>query len=803
MALPTADDLAANIELLNRMYALGLSPILIKPGGTKKPLEEWAVQQDQRFPLEDLIRKMTASYVPGANSLLGIGVITGKTYAPDGKPLPKRYLVMLEAERMDVFTGFIEAMRTAGFGEVAERLGGYWEETPGGGVHTYCYLSYRVQNEVFARQENNEDGTPGKASIETRGYGGYSIMASRAENVHPTGKPYIGHGDLADIPTITNDEWAQISGVAKYLDKSKSRQQRRYDDRKGAKSERSYKRPGDDFNERASWHDVLEPHGWTAIDDNHWNRPGAKNPSKTDAVTDTDENGVEWFSVFSTSTSFETQRPYDKYGAFTHLNHGGDFSKAASELRAKGYGTLPAMTLYGLAELFADQHGDTVRYVPEGGGWYVWDGRRWLPDSLGRVKELMKASVRMLEGLALSEKDDEKRKKRMQFAWSCQTNAKTVDALKLAETMPEIAAAMAEFDTDPLLFNVANGTLNLAIGELQEHDPLDYITRVVEIDHDPDATAPKFKAFLADALDTQTADYLEEVIGYGLSGLITEKAYWLVYGETDTGKSTLTNTLLKLYGGYAIAPEERALAVSRNRDPDPADMIDFVGARVAIVSETRQGLIQNAALTKSLTGRNRQRARKFHHQSFEFDPTAKLIYESNWYPVVDSRDDAMFNRVKVIPFTKRIEKPIRNFDDILAAELPGILNIALEGFKRYQTAGKLIEPDSVRDAVRIYQEKMNPVHGFVTERCDVEATATVKKADLHSAYVKWAEDSVIRMPLKKADFYSFVDQLANVSSFYATNHIASFRGITLKAGLGGTIFEMKTKNPFDGRNTGS
>lgn len=797
----SANSLDLKIHTLETMYALGWNPILIAANGTKKPIGKWELYQDHRRPLAELDAELRKK------PKVGIAAITGCLFDADNKKKRGLHLVMLEFEQMADFETFLDAARNVGFGTLVERFEGYWEETPGGGVHLYFYVPLAVRNVVLA-QHMNEDGTRGDVIAETRGYGGYSIMAPSGGSVHPSGKPYTASGELANVPTFTDDDWAQISYlVTATLDQRKqSRQQRRYDDRKRAKSERSYLRPGDDFNQRGNFRDILEPHGWHWIEEKggvaYLGRPGGKNPTKHDATIDV-VDGVELFSVFSTSVdTFETETPYSKFAVYALLNCGGDFKKAASELRFKGFGTLPAMTLYGIAELFADLYGDVVRYVPESGGWYVWDGRHWVFDTLGRVKEFMKATIRAYLALAVGETDDDKRKKHVQFALSCQTHAKTVDALKLAESMPEIAMAMAEFDTDPLLFNVANGTINLATGELQAHDPLDYITRVVEIEHDPDATAPQFKAFLSDALDTQTADYLESVIGYSLSALVTEKAYWLIYGETDTGKSTLTNVLLKLFGGYAVAPEERALAVSRNRDSDPADMIDFVGARVAIVSETRQGLIQNAALVKSLTGRNRQRARKFHHQSFEFDPTAKLIYESNWYPVVDSRDDAMFNRVKVIPFTKRIEKPIRNFDDILAAELPGILNIALDGFRRYQTAEKLVEPASVRDAVRIYQQEMNPVHGFVTERCDLEAMATVKKAVLYEAYGEWAEESGIRMPLKKADFYSFVGQLANVSSFYATNHVASFRGIALKpdAAKGPRLL---VDNPFNGRKTGS
>jgi hypothetical protein len=98
-------------------------------------------------------------------------------------------------------------------------------------------------------------------------------------------------------------------------------------------------RPGDDYNQRTTWDQILVPHGWTHIYDHgpisYWRRPGASTRG-VDATTNV--HGTDRLKVFSTSTSFETDTTYDRFGAYAALQHGGDLTAAARALSAAGYG---------------------------------------------------------------------------------------------------------------------------------------------------------------------------------------------------------------------------------------------------------------------------------------------------------------------------------------------------------------------------------------------------------------------------------------------------------------------------------
>jgi hypothetical protein len=95
---------------------------------------------------------------------------------------------------------------------------------------------------------------------------------------------------------------------------------------------------GDDYNARTTWDEILVPLGWkkayTQGEKTTWTRPG----KDFGISATTNYQGNDKLMVFSTSTAFDSERSYDKFGALTHLKYGDDFKKAATALREQGYG---------------------------------------------------------------------------------------------------------------------------------------------------------------------------------------------------------------------------------------------------------------------------------------------------------------------------------------------------------------------------------------------------------------------------------------------------------------------------------
>ncbi|MCC6909992.1 MAG: AAA family ATPase [Phycisphaerales bacterium] len=230
---------------------------------------------------------------------------------------------------------------------LVERLG--IERTPSGGYH----IAYRAQTPVLgsaklAQRRVETDGPEqvpncGKTFkprkdratgqwfatvtlIETRGEGGLSLCA-------PSPKYEMIQGDLAALPTITEDEREILLGCASDLNEIPLKVIDA--PRTSLQSKGEGNRPGDDYNERGDVRGLLVKHGWTLArggENEHWRRPG-----KNSGVSATLKNGV--FYVFSSNASpFEPSRGYSRFTVYALLEHDGDYVAAASDLRVQGYG---------------------------------------------------------------------------------------------------------------------------------------------------------------------------------------------------------------------------------------------------------------------------------------------------------------------------------------------------------------------------------------------------------------------------------------------------------------------------------
>ena len=117
-------------------------------------------------------------------------------------------------------------------------------------------------------------------------------------------------------------------------------------------------------------------HGWTNVytrdGTTYWRRPG----KDIGISATTNFGGADLLYVFSSSTEFEAEKSYTRFGAYAVLNHGGDFHAAARALAQQGYGQKAAPK----SESTLHQVGD-YRQTELGIDWLrrTKDGDVWVP----------------------------------------------------------------------------------------------------------------------------------------------------------------------------------------------------------------------------------------------------------------------------------------------------------------------------------------------------------------------------------------------------------------------------------------
>jgi hypothetical protein len=201
--------------------------------------------------------------------------------------------------------------------------------TPTNGRHLYYRCPVIEGNQTLARNGGRE------VMIETRGEGGYTVIPPSPAWCHPDHKLYeLRQGDLAHIPTITEDERAILLNGARVLH-AYVEPERVYTPRE--RSSPIGDRPGDLFAANVPWEDILLPHGWRVVGHRGgvmlWCRPG-----KPGGISATTGHCGDRLYVFSSNAApFEPMRAYRKFTAFAFLNAGGDFRRAATMVAGEGF----------------------------------------------------------------------------------------------------------------------------------------------------------------------------------------------------------------------------------------------------------------------------------------------------------------------------------------------------------------------------------------------------------------------------------------------------------------------------------
>lgn len=299
----------------------GISVVPVLPDGRKHPGVRWRVYQ-QRLPTPREI----ARWFGGEER--GLALVTGTISGG---------LEALDFDSHAVYEAWSERLRQAGFEALHDRLTrGYLEATPNG-MHL-LYRSCPVERNQKLAGVPVDGPQRLRAVIETRGEGGLVVVAPSGGKVHPSGKPYVLlAGGIITIDTITAEERQRLFSIARSFDETSPGHPISCVQQPAKMPLARGQRPGDRYNRRASWAEVLETHGWRVLymrdGESYWQRPGKQGPGVS---ATTNHQGSDLLYVFSTSTPFEAGRAYSKFAAYAILQHGGDFSAAARALAIQG-----------------------------------------------------------------------------------------------------------------------------------------------------------------------------------------------------------------------------------------------------------------------------------------------------------------------------------------------------------------------------------------------------------------------------------------------------------------------------------
>lgn len=406
-----------------------------------------------------------------------------------------------------------------------------------------------------------------------------------------------------------------------------------------------------------------------------------------------------------------------------------------------------SLTDLGNGKRFAAMHQGRALYVSQW-GWLLWDGRRWARDEDGGAMRLAVQVVKALYREASNADSEKERKAIADHARRSESVRNREAMLRSASAELALVARVGDFDRDPWLLSVNNGTIDLRTRDLRPHTPRDLITRLAPVTYNPDARHDVWTHFLEDATGEEAGagelgSYLQRAAGYMLTGSTAEEVFFLLLGPAASGKSTFVEALQAALGDYAMSASFDTFLERRDVGAARPDIARLRGARLVSACEASATRRLAEQIVKRLVGGDTIAARELYREEFEFKPVLKLLLAANESPRISDTDSAIWRRLRRIPFERVVPEAQR--DPGVKATLTGdpdalsaILAWAVTGCLAWQRDG-LGYPNAVRAKTAELRASFDPLGEFFAEHCIFNKQLYTPTRELRQAYERWAQ----------------------------------------------------------------
>ncbi|NOQ52301.1 MAG: hypothetical protein GQ578_08825 [Desulfuromonadaceae bacterium] len=333
-----------------------------------------------------------------------------------------------------------------------------------------------------------------------------------------------------------------------------------------------------------------------------------------------------------------------------------------------------------------------------------------------------------------------------------------------------------QVDQNPMLMACGNGVIDLETGHLRKGNPSDWLVKASptclpdNIEHylatGNNCPCPDWDKTIVEILgDEEIAHFFHRLLGYSITGLVTEHVVTVAIGEGRNGKGTIFELLMKIVGDFAWTISPELILEQKNARASSgaaADLVAIDGRRIIVSAETDENRKISGSAYKQLSGGDTIKARPLYQaDEINITPTWKLFIHSNHIPRGLTKDFALLQRLVYIKFPflyvdnpefeARIKPALaeqfrikdRGLPLRLEKEAPGILAWLVRGALLWQRQG-LKPPDKIKadvDELRVDEDVLGQ---FVEQRCirtpdDPHSEILLKQ--FYSVFKEWHEDN--------------------------------------------------------------
>ena len=182
----------------------------------------------------------------------------------------------------------------------------------------------------------------------------------------------------------------------------------------------------------------------------------------------------------------------------------------------------------------------------------------------------------------------------------------------------------------------------------------------------------------------------------------------------------------------------------------------LIGGQLAIISDARLGgrADQHTIVERllSISGEDALTIDRKFRDPWTGRLNTRFLILTNELPRLADASGALVSRFILLKLSESFySREDLGLTDRLLTELPGILNWAIEGWKRLQERGHFKQPKAALEAIQDLEDLSSPIAAFVRDRCEVGPTFEVEIDKLYEEWKSWC-DANGRKPGAKQTF---------------------------------------------------
>lgn len=242
-------------------------------------------------------------------------------------------------------------------------------------------------------------------------------------------------------------------------------------------------------------------------------------------------------------------------------------------------------------------------------------------------------------------------------------------------------------------------------------------------------------------------DYLLKFIASCFHGDNPEELFHIFTGRTRNGKSKLRDLLKNTFGNYYSSISSNLLTKERPsaNNPQP-DIMGLKGKRLIIGSEPEKGQKINTGFMKFLTGNDPIKGRgMFEKNEYEYKPQFKVLLLCNDIPDMDSNDEGVWSRSRVVEFPITfVKEPKESYERKIDTNLGNkLINwhndfflLLMENYNKYKNEG-LLSTKRIMEFTYEYRMETDRYLSYLNERTVNRNKQNLHTCDLYDDFKSW------------------------------------------------------------------